>query len=308
MRRFLIRRLLFSVVTMLGATVIVFSLSRAVGDPMELYAQQAGYGMSQEAYDALFKQLGLDKPLPVQYIVWLGRVLRGDLGRGLTSQEDVTKIIKNKIGNTLQLGIVSWGVATLIGIPLGVLSAVRRGTLLDYFGRSVAVFGQGAPPFWIGIMAILVLAVRFDLLPAGGKQDWRSFIMPAATLGLAASAGYLRLMRSSMLEVLDSEFVKLARAKGAGSAAVVWKHAFKNALIPALTLSALIFAGFISGTVVVETVFVWPGLGTMSVTAVGNNDFPVMTAAVLMFALFYTVVNLVADLSYAIVDPRIRYT
>lgn len=302
------RRIFFSILTMLGASVIVFSLSRAAGDPMELYAQQAGYGMSQEAYDALFKQLGLDKPLPVQYFVWLGRVLRGDLGRGLTSQEDVSKIIRDKVWNTLQLGSVSWAVATLIGIPLGVLSAVRRGTVWDYAGRAMAVFGQGAPPFWIAIMAILIFAVRFDLLPAGGKAGWQSFVMPAATLGLAASAGYLRLMRSSMLEVLDSEFIKLARAKGAGSATIIWKHAFKNAMIAPLTLSALVFAGFISGTVVVETVFVWPGLGTMSVNAVGNNDFPVMTGAVLMFALFYTVINFVADLSYALVDPRIRYT
>lgn len=308
MRSFVIRRIIFSILTMLGATIIVFSLSRAAGDPMELYAQQAGYGMSDEAYNALFTQLGLDKPLPVQYFVWLGRVVKGDLGRGLTSQEDVAKIIRDKIGNTLQLGGVSWVLATLIGIPLGVLSAVRRGTFWDYAGRAIAVFGQGAPPFWIGIMAILIFAVRLDLLPAGGKQGWQSFVLPASTLGLAASAGYLRLMRSSMLEVLDSEFVKMARAKGAGSSRVIWKHAFKNALIPALTLSALIFAGFISGTVVVETVFVWPGLGTMSVDAVGKNDFPIITGAVLMFALFYTVVNFAADLSYALIDPRIRYT
>ncbi len=308
MRSFVIRRLIFSVLTMLGASVIVFSLSRLAGDPMELFAQQGGYGMSDEAHDALEQMLGLDKPFPVQYIMWVGRVLKGDLGRGLVSQEDVSKIIRDKIANTLQLGGVSWVVATLIGIPLGVLSAVKRGTVWDYAGRTLAVFGQGAPPFWIGIMAILIFAVRFDLLPAGGKAGWQSFVMPAATLGLAASAGYLRLMRSSMLEVLDSEFVKLARAKGTGSTKVIWKHAFKNAMIAPLTLSALVFAGFISGTVVVETVFVWPGLGTMSVNAVSNNDFPVMTAAVLMFALFYTVINFFADLSYALVDPRIRYT
>jgi ABC-type dipeptide/oligopeptide/nickel transport system permease component len=308
MRGFVIRRIVFSILTMLGASVIVFGLSRAAGDPMELYAQQAGYGMSEEAYQALFHELGLDKPLPMQYVSWLGRVLRGDFGKGLTSQEDVAKIIGDKIGNTVQLGTLSWAVATLIGIPLGVLSAVKRGSVWDYAGRALAVFGQGAPPFWIAILAIHIFAVKFDLLPAGGKAGWQSFILPCATLGLAASAGYLRLMRSSMLEVLDSEFVKLARAKGAGAGTVIWKHAFKNAMIAPLTLSALIFAGFISGTVVVETVFVWPGLGTMSVDAVGKNDFPIMTAAVLMFALFYTVINFAADLSYALIDPRIRYS
>jgi ABC-type dipeptide/oligopeptide/nickel transport system permease component len=308
MRSFVIRRIVFSLVTMLGATIIVFSLSRVVSDPLELYMQQGGYGMSEESRVALKAELGIDKSLPVQYIVWLGRVLKGDLGKALISQEDVSKIIKDKIWNTLQLGSVSWVVATLIGVPLGVLSAVKRGSLWDYAGRTLAVFGQGAPPFWIGIMAILICAVKFEVLPAGGKGGWQAFVLPAATLGLAASAGYLRLTRSSMLEVLDSEFVKLARAKGAGSGAVIWKHAFKNALIPAVTLSALIFAGFISGTVVVETVFTWPGLGTMAVNAVGNSDFPVITAAALLFALFYTVINLAADVSYALLDPRIRFT
>jgi peptide/nickel transport system permease protein len=308
MRRFLLRRVVFSILTMLGATIIVFSLSRVVGDPRDLYAQEGGYGVTAETYERLGRQLGLDRPLPVQYFVWLGKVLRGDLGRSLLGQTDVTTIIRQKIGNTLQLGIVSWVVATMIGIPLGVVSAVRRGSVWDYTARSFALLGQAAPPFWIGIMAILIFAVRFDLLPAGGKEGWQSFVLPAGTLGMAASAGYLRLMRSSMLEVLDSEYVKLARAKGVGLYTVIWKHAFKNALIPSLTLSALIFVGFISGTIVVETVFTWPGLGTMSVGAVADNDFPIMTGAVLMFALFYTVINLVADLSYALVDPRIRYT
>ncbi|MDP6824316.1 MAG: ABC transporter permease, partial [Dehalococcoidia bacterium] len=304
------RRLIFSIFTLIGATIIVFTLSRVVGDPRLLYAQEGGYGLSDQAWDDLGVQLGLDKPLIVQYFKWLGDVVSGDLGQSLLGRVDVSKLIRQKSPATLQLGLVSWVVATLIGVPLGVLSAVKRGSFWDYLGRGFALLGQAAPPFWIGIMAILLFAVRLDWLPAGGRGDgfsgWKNFIMPAGTLGLAASASYLRLTRSAMLEILDSEFVKLARAKGVGTQMVIWKHAFKNALIPPLTLSALILVGFITGTVVVETVFTWPGLGRLAVTSTNENDFPVMTGVVLVFAMMYVVINLITDLTYAVVDPRIR--
>ena len=254
--------------------------------------------------------LGLDKPLVVQYFKWLGQVVSGDLGESLLGREEVSKLIRQKVPNTLQLGLVSWIIATLIGVPLGVLSAVKRGSVWDYLGRSFALLGQAAPPFWIRIMFILFFAVRLDWLPAGGKGEGigglKNFILPSMTLGLGASAAYMRLTRSAMLEILDSEFVKLARAKGVGTQMVIWKHAFKNALIPPLTLSALILVGFITGTVVVETVFTWPGLGRLAVTSTNENDFPVMTGVVLVFALMYVIINLVTDLTYAIVDPRIR--
>ncbi|MCX8251356.1 MAG: ABC transporter permease [Dehalococcoidia bacterium] len=310
MYKFLLRRLVFSIFTLIGATIIVFTLSRVVGDPRLLYAQEGGYGLSDQAWDDLGVMLGLDKPLVVQYALWVGDVVSGDLGQSLLGRVDVSKLIIQKTPNTLQLGLVSWVIATLIGVPLGVLSAVRRGSFWDYVGRGFALLGQAAPPFWIGIMAILLFAVRLDLLPAGGKGEGigglKNFILPAGTLGLAASANYLRLTRSAMLEILDSEFVKLARAKGVGTQMVIWKHAFKNALIPPLTLSALILVGFITGTVVVETVFTWPGLGRLAVTSTNENDFPVMTGVVLVFALMYVVINLITDLTYAIVDPRIR--
>ena len=310
MYRFLIRRLIFSVFTLIGATIIVFSLSRVVGDPRLLYAQEGGYGLSDQAWEDLGVLLGLDKPLIVQYFKWLGQVVTGDLGESLLGRVEVSKLIRQKIPNTFQLGAVAWVLATVIGIPLGVLSAVKRGSVWDYLGRSFALLGQAAPPFWIGIMAILLFSVKLDWLPAGTKGEGfgglKNFIMPAATLGLAASAGYMRLTRSAMLEILDSEYVKLARAKGVGTKMVIWKHAFKNALIPPLTLSALILVGFITGTVVVETVFTWPGLGRLAVTSTNENDFPVMTGVVLVFAMMYVVINLVTDLTYALIDPRIR--
>jgi len=313
MNRYLFTRFLYSLFALIGATAIVFGLSRLVSDPRMLYAQEA-YGMTPEAWEQLGKQLGLDKPLVVQYFVWLGRVIRGDLGQSLIGRIPVSEMIAHKIGNTLQLGLAAWLLATIVGVPLGILSAVKRGTIWDYLGRGFAAFGQAAPPFWIGVMGILFFAVKLGWLPSGTKGDGpsianiRHFIMPAVTLAWISSASYLRLTRSAMLEVLDSEYVKFARAKGVANWSVVWKHAFRNALIPPLTLSALILAGFITGTVVTETVFTWPGLGKLAVDSVTQNDYPTMTGVVLLLALIYVVVNFLTDMAYAYIDPRVRYT
>ena len=216
---------------------------------------------------------------------------------------------------TLAIVLVSTLVCIVIGIPIGILSAVKRGSIWDAIGRTFAVFGQALPPFWLGIMLILIFSVNLDILPSGtrgeGTTGWTKisyFIMPAVTLGWLASAGLMRLVRSSMLEVLDSEFVKLARAKGANSKTIIWKHAFRNALIPPLTFAALIVAGFIAGTVVTETVFAWPGLGFMTFQAIINNDFPVMMAAVMVFTVIYVMTVFIVDILYAFIDPRIRHS
>ena len=197
------------------------------------------------------------------------------------------------------------------------LSAVKRGTFWDYIGRGFALFGQALPAFWVGVMLVLIFAVTWELLPAAFKAPTDDqygfhpeyFILPTITIGWGAAAGYLRITRSAMLEVLDSEFVKLARAKGAGTSAVIWKHAFKNALIPPLTVSALLLAGLMNGAVVAEVVFAWPGLGRIAlVEAVNNNDFPLLTGAIFIFVIIYLVMNFVADMLYAWADPRIRYS
>lgn len=310
MQRFIVRRLFYLVLTMVAASILVFVLSRAVGDPRLLYAQEGGYGITPEQWEALGKELGLDKPYPVQYGLWLGRALKGDLGRSLLDRKPVVEILSERIGNTLQLGLGAWLFATLVGVPLGVLSAVKRGTIWDYFGRSFALLGQTLPVFWIGIMGILIFSVKLGWLPTGTKPDYISikhFIMPTIVLGWFSAAGYLRLTRSAMLDVLDSEYVKLARAKGVSSSGVIWKHAFRNALIPPLTFSGLILAGFVTGAVVTETVFSWPGLGRLAVLAVYQNDFPVMAGVVLLFTGIFLAVNFLVDVSYAYVDPRIRY-
>ena len=312
MQRFILRRLFYMFITMLLATLFVFSMSRIVGDPRLLYIQEGGYGLSEEAWDNLGKQLHLDKPVVVQYGYWLKDALRGNLGESMLDRKPVTELLMLSLGNTLKLALAGWLVATVVGIPLGVLSAVKRGSIFDYLGRGVALLGQTLPVFWIGIMGILIFAVKLGWLPTGtmgqGDFSFKHFIMPAITLGWFSAAGYLRLTRSAMLDVMDSEYIKLARAKGVGANIVLWKHGFKNAIIAPLTFSSLVLAGFITGAIVTETVFSWPGLGRMIFNAVDDNDFPLMVGLMLLFTFMFLVVNLVTDLLYAYLDPRIRYS
>ena len=314
MTRFIIRRFVFLILAIFAATLIVFALSRLQGDPRNVMLN-VGY-VSPEQWEAWGKDFHLDKPVVVQYLIWIGKgIFQGDFGTSLKTGLPVLEMVKNFAPASIQLGLSATLFVLLTGIPIGIMSAVRRGTLLDAVGRTFAVFGQALPPFWLGIMLILVFSVNLDWLPSGtrghdaanGLEKAKHFIMPAVTLGWLASAGLMRLVRSSMLDVLDSEFIKLARAKGVGNTSVIWKHAFKNALIPPLTFSALILVGFIGGTVVTETVFAWPGLGMMTYTSILNNDFPLMTGAVLVFTIVYVFAVFVIDILYAFIDPRIRY-
>lgn len=315
MRKFLVRRAGFAIFTLIAATMIVFFISRLAGNPLLIYATPEGYGISQDRLDALSQKLGLNRPLVVQYVMWLGQAVRGDFGQTLQGGQPVTRVIRQHIGATLELAVAAWVFATVVGIPLGVLSAVKRASYLDYVARGFALIGQGAPPFWIGIMGILLFSVHLNWLPAGTRglpnaSVWVVFkhlIMPMVVLGWHAASGYLRLTRSAMLEVLDSEYVKLARSKGASEITVIWRHAFRNALIPPLTLSALLLAGFLNGAVVVEVVFGWPGIGQLATQAVFQNDFPTMTGIVLSFAALFAVASFVADILYVFIDPRIRF-
>lgn len=315
MKKFIIRRFIFLIISILAATLIVFSLSRLQGDPRNVMLN-VGY-TSPEQWEAWGKAFHLDKPMIVQYLIWMGKgIFQGDFGDSLKTGRPVMEMVIGFAPASLQLGVSATLFVLLTGVPIGVLSAVKRGSIWDVIGRTFAVFGQALPPFWLGIMLILIFSVNLGWLPSGTRGHDASgilerstfFIMPAVTLGWLASAGLMRLVRSSMLEVLDSEYVKLARAKGVSGSAIIWKHAFRNALIPPLTFSALILVGFIGGTVVTETVFAWPGLGQMTYTAIINNDFPLMTAAVLVFTLVYVIAIFIIDILYAFIDPRIRYT
>ena len=315
MRRFIYRRLVFGVLTMWGITIVVFSLSRAGPDPMLMFIRDDGYGIAPTAMEHLRVKWGLDKPLPVQYVVWIGRILRGDLGKSLNGEKPVRESIQSRLGATAQLAVAGWVLATLVGIPLGVLSAVKRASVFDYLGRSLALIGQATPSFWLSIVAIYIFAVHLGWLPVAGREiheglvvELKHLVLPTVVLAFEPLASYVRLTRSSMLEILDSEYVKLARAKGVPGWLVIWKHGFKNALVQPLTVSALVLASFITGVLFIETVFAWPGLARLAVQATWQNDFPLLSGIVLFFGVIYVGMNFVADMLYALVDPRIRYS
>ena len=303
MKRFLAKRLIASIVIMWFATAVVFGLSRAAGDPTFLFISEY---TTDEVIAEWRKEFGLDRPYPIQYLSWLGTAIRGDFGASLNEARPAIDVVVQRLPATLQLAAVSFVFAIAIGIPIGVLSAVKRGSWWDLGGRVFALIGQATPNFWMGIMLVLLFSVQFELLPTSGRGGIDHYVLPAITLGSGSAAGLVRLTRSAMLEMLDSEFVKFARSKGVPAHTVVWKHAFRNSLIVPVTYAGLILAAFTTGTVVVETVFGWPGIGRLAVTAINDNDFPVMSATVLLFTLMYLVVNFIVDISYALIDPRIR--
>ena len=310
MRSFLARRVLYGIIAILGALLVIFVLSRLSGDPLDLYLDEYGGALAEETRERFRKELALDQPVVIQYVIWVGRYLRGQYGDSLIHQRPVITVVKERFWTSIQLGVIAWVFGTMLGVPLGIVSAVQRGRFLDYIARGIALIGQAAPVFWVGIMAILIFSGELEWLPSGTRGDGfavRNYILPSIVLGWLPAAAYLRLTRSSMLEVLESEYVKFARAKGVDSSFVIWKHAFRNAVIPPLTLSGLILIGFINGTTVIETVFSWPGLGRVAVQAVQGNDFPLISAITFLTVVLYVVVVLTMDVLYAILDPRIRY-
>lgn len=290
--------------------MVVFGLSQMHNDPRELFVPDSGYGMSQETWDRLGEQLGLNDPVWQQYLTWIGRTVRGDLGTSLARQRAVTDVIGGKIGATIQLALGGWIFAFGLGIPMGVIAAVKRGSVFDYLARGIALLGQAAPPFVTGLVLIVIFAVWWEVLPAGGRNpelDIRDYILPCIALGWSAAAALMRLTRSSMLEVLDSEYVKLARAKGVAWNKVIFKHALRNALIAPITSALLIFSGWLNGALVVEIVFSWPGIGYEALyQAVNSNDFPLLLGTVFVFILIYLVFATLADILYTIIDPRVR--
>ena len=310
MANFLARRFFSSIISVIGATMAIFILIQFHSDPRELFVPDSGWGITQEQWDRLGERLGLNEPLWKQYVTWIGRTLRGDLGISLARDRPVTDLIKGKIGATVQLAVGGWVFAVLLGIPLGVLAAVKRGTVRDYFGRSVAICGLTAPPVVIVLPAIGLFAVVALIAPAGGRSpdfNWKEYVLPCIALGWGAAASLMRLTRSSMLEVLDSEYIRLARAKGVGWNWVIYKHALRNALIAPVTSALLVFSGWLNGALVVEIVFAWPGIGYDALfRAVNDNDFPLLLGTVFVFILIYLVFATIADIAYTLIDPRVR--
>ena len=304
MQRYLLKRLALAVVTLLVVSVIIFAMSRAAGDPRHVYLDDYS---TQEDWDRLTVALGLDKPYYVQYGIFLGDALRGDFGQSIKERRPVMEVIIERLPATFQLGLAAFAFSILVGLPLGVLSAVKRGSILDVSGKLMALVGQSSPVFWLGIMLMFFFAVKLGWLPPYGRQEAVSIILPAVTLGWYYVAANLRLIRSGMLDVLDSEYVKLARAKGVSSNTVIWKHALRNAVIPALTFAGITLGALVTGSIVVEQVFAWPGLGRLAIEALFGSDYPLLQGVVIVFTLMYVTAALMVDVMYAYIDPRIRY-
>jgi peptide/nickel transport system permease protein len=314
MQRYILRRLLLTVPALLGVTLIVSAMVRLLpGDAVTMMMQD--YGSYARDADDLRAQLGLSRPFPIQYATWLGGVARGDFGRSLRDQTPIAQDLGRRLPVTFELGALGLAISLLLAVPLGVYSAVRQDTLSDYLARSLAIAMLAIPGFWLATLAITLPSLwfrwtpplRYTPLQDDPATNLSQMLLPALILGIGLSGGLMRLTRAQMLEVLRHEYVRTARAKGLGERAVVVRHALRNAIVPVVTLLGLQVTVLISGTVVLESIFVIPGMGRYLLEALNNRDYPVVQAVVLLFATLVILVNLVVDLLYAWLDPRIRY-
>ncbi|HEU0167393.1 MAG TPA: ABC transporter permease, partial [Chloroflexota bacterium] len=293
-----------TILSLFGMSLLIFLLVRASGDPTDLMRNSA---MTEQDMQNVRISLGLDKPMPEQYLIYMNGLIHGDLGRSLVQRRTVSSMIGAALPNSLKLAGPSFVIGIGAALVLGVLGATRRDTWLDGGVKLLAVLGQALPTFWVGLVAIFLFAVHWHLLPTSGLGGPDHFVMPVLVLAFFLMPGMMRLVRSSMLDVLDSEYVKLARIKGVPERVVIWKHALRNALVAPLTAAGAIFAGLFAGTVFIETVFAWPGLGYLTVSALSGRDFPVVQDIVLLIAAVTLIINLLVDITYAYIDPRIRY-
>ena len=309
---YVVRRLAQLVPVVLLASIVVFGLMRLIpGDPALVIA---GEDASPERIQEVRAELALDQPLPVQYLAWLGRVVRGDLGESIVSGQPVARILAQKVAATAELAVGALLVAVVVGIPLGVAAALRRGGALDLAVTAYTSTVLGIPNFWLGLLLILLFVVALNWLPPGGRvaltEDpgtaWRYLLMPVLTLSVRASGIFIRFTRTSMLEVLPEDYVRTARAKGLAEGVVVTRHALRCALIPVVTVVGLEFGRLLAGAVIAEQIFAWPGVGRLIIQAVGQRDFAIVQGVLLLLVVVFVLVNLITDLLYGVLDPRIR--
>lgn len=304
MAMFIVRRLAQTLLTVLFVSVLVFALARLTGDPIpQLVPAEA----SQADLDYLRNQLGLNKPLVMQYLTFVGHALEGNFGNSFRFRQPALGLVLDRLPATAELAGASMLLAIVLGVPTGVLASVRPGRLSDSVVRWFATVGQATPTFWMGLMLILLFAVRLRWFPAEGIGGWQHLVLPTVTLGWYSTAAIARLVRSSMLETLQQDFVRLERLTGLPEWLVVFEHALKNAFIPVITYLALQFGILLSGAVITETVFAWPGVGQFIVTAILTRDYPIIQAAVLITACIFLALNFTVDLLYSYLDPRIRF-
>lgn len=303
MARQILRRVLRAVAALLVVTAVVFTLLHVSGDPAYILLTPEASPEDRAAFRA---EYGLDRPLWVQYGRYLGRLAQGDFGQSLSFRTPAAAVALERLPATLELTLAAMALAVLVSVPAAVLAAIRRGTLFDRALMTLTLIGQTVPTFWLGMVMILVLAVRFHLFPASGRGGVLHLVMPATALALWLTALLARVTRSEMIEALEQDYVRTARAKGLTERGIAARHALKNALLPIITVMGLQFGGLLGGAVMTETVFAWPGVGTMILDAILKKDFPVVLAGVVIVAMGFIVVNLLLDLLYTVLDPRLR--
>jgi len=301
--RFLLGRIAQALITLFIASLVIFAGLRLSGSPADFLLPPDATPRDRQA---MIERLGLDEPLFVQYVIYLGEMARGEFGTSLRNRQPVADLVWARFGNSLGLATVALAVTVIVSVPLGVAAAVYRRRTWDKFALSVALLGQALPAFWTGIVAILIFAVWLDWLPAAGIGDWTHYVLPALTIGWFTSAGIVRLLRSTMIDSLESEYIKLARSKGLGEGAVVWKHAVRNALLPVVTFLGFMFSIMVTMSIATEVVFNWPGLGRLAYEAMRTRDFPVLQFTVIVFVGTVIVINFIVDILYVVLDPRIR--
>ena len=304
MRRYFFKRVLQAIATILFIMVIIFFLSRALGDPSILFlSEDAG----EEQLVALREKFGIDKPIWVQFFRYFASAAQGDFGDSFKWEEPALELVLSRVPATLELALAAIVLSSVLGISIGVITALKRDTLIDRLGQSLALLGQAVPNFWLGLMLILFFGVFLRILPISGRDGVMNIVMPALTLSAFSTASVTRLTRSSLLDVMGSEYVKMVRSKGIPEHVVILKHGLRNALIPILTMIALQFSYLLGGSVIVETIFAWPGVGRLAIEAFFRRDFPVIQAVVLFMSVVFVTMNLLVDILYAYIDPRIRF-
>ncbi len=308
MLRFVARRLLYLVPVWIGISLVAFALaSLTPGDPARLALQrELGRQPTAEETTAAREQMGLDDPAPIRYARWLGDAITGDLGTSYRTGSPVLTSLADRFPTTLQIAGGGLLLAILIAIPLGILAAVYQRGLLDHLSRVFALVGASMPSYWVAYLLILLLSVRLGWLPVAGSETWKHAIMPALTLGIGGSASLMRLTRAEMLETLNQDYIRTARAKGLRGAGVMVRHALRNTMIPISTVLGMRFAGMLGGAVIVETIFAWPGIGKLVVDAIFDRDYPMIQGFVIFMGTAFLLINLLVDLGYGLIDPRIR--
>ena len=305
MQRYIILRLGQAVLSLVVISVVVFALARVTGSPLDVLLPEEATAVDIARVEARW---GLDSPIHIQYLKYMGNVIQGDFGESFRFRGQVSDMIWERLPATVQLAGFAVLISVALALPIGIIVAVKKDTPIDTVGKIIALLGQSLPSFWLGIVLMWIFAVHLDWLPTSGRGGISHMILPGIALGWYNVAALMRLTRSSMLEVLDTEYVKLARIKGVPEWKVIWKHCFRNALIVPLTYFGLIGAVIMTGSVVIETVFSWPGVGQLTIEALRSRDYQVVQAMVIMFAFGFLVINLLVDILYAYLDPRIRYT